>query len=800
MAQTSQQERHNPGSFKQQNKSHKHGKHKSKGQLERDTKGRVNVKILTKKSKHDIKKTERRNKAKQMRKNKRDEVLTKKRERGCQTSPPHFVVMVSLHPKLDTSTCLNLLKTCDDTTRVTENEYGMCHISIPRFKQRVVVYTPESGRLHALLDAAKVADTLLLLLPPEDEFEDYIEEWLTCLFGQGLPATVLAVPGLKTLPAKKQTEIKKYLQKRLEKRFPGQKLHSLDSSQDALLVLRQITAQKLPVIQYRQQRPNLVADSIEFEIDNAGTGTLKVSGYLRSQPLSANSLVHLPGWGDFQLSQIDARVDPCPLNPRVQKQRKNSESVEMVADDRNEYLLEKADPNKQMSLESEVIPDVMDGEQTWPTEEELAQAEEDAKKKIPKRVPKGTSEYQAAWIVDSDEEQGTEDSEDDDDDEMVMSNEEYSEEESEEGEEEELETVTNADVDEDAMYDEDMDMDEDRRMFNKIKAEKQHVMFPDEVDTPKDSNARTRFARYRGLKSFRTSAWDPKENLPADYARIFQFANFKQTKKRILRTELDEGALPGWYICIQIVNVPKQFTETHTKGRPVVIFGLLPHEQKMSVVNFVLKRCANCVKTIESKERLIFQAGFRRFSVCPIFSQHTNGNKHKFERFLPHDTAVVATVFSPIVFSPVPVLVFRQTPLGEHELVAMGSMLNVDPDRVVVKRAVLSGYAFKINKKTAVVRYMFFNREDISWFKPVELRTKWGRRGHIKEPLGTHGHMKCVFDGQLKSQDTILMNLYKRVYPKWTYNSHVSSPPLVHSYTHSSDEEESKENAYNLFD
>ena len=29
--------------------------------------------------------------------------------------------------------------------------------------------------------------------------------------------------------------------------------------------------------------------------------------------------------------------------------------------------------------------------------------------------------------------------------------------------------------------------------------------------------------------------------------------------------------------------------------------------------------------------------------------------------------------------------------------------------------------------------------------------------------------MKCIFNGQLKSQDTILMNLYKRVFPKWTY-------------------------------
>lgn len=774
---------HRPSALKQQNKKHNVLGHRSKGSLNKASKGRVSVKTISKKPNRQLSKEQRRNQTKQIRIVKREQTIALKRSLGTSGNPPFLVTVIPLSPNINPRKVLTALTTCDPTATTTTSSQGITHISCPRFKQRYSFVVPPVNDLYGVLDSVKVSDTVLFIWPGDEDLADPAELLLSCILAQGLPAPIHVISSLEDVAQKKRQRAKQNTIKEIEVRFPGPlKLHSLDRDQDAFLVLRQIGTQKQRPIFFRDNRPHIMAEKVEF-VGEGSTGVLKVYGYVRGKPLSANGLIHVPGWGEYQMSHIDIAGDPHP----VERNRNMKSTAEGEV-----HLFEEADPQHQESLISTNEVDPMEGEQTWPTEEELKEAESQTLAKTKTRlVPKGTSAYQAAWILDDDEqgESDDEDSDNSDEEEDMMDDsmapvdnvsQDGNEYEDEEDEEYESMTVTDAG---DYNYDEKVDYKEEMDALEKMQAARDDMLFPDEMDTPQDTSARVRFQKFRGLQSFRTSTWDYNENLPVDYSRIFQFQNFFHTKKRILKEER-EGALPGWYVIVHIKDVPRfLYNSQLTSQSPLVLFGLLPHEQKMSVVNIVIKSHSNGhYRAIRSKERLIFHIGFRRYANQPIFSEHSTGNKHKFARFFHPGSTVVATMFAPVTFPPASVLVFRERPDGAQDLVATGSMLSVDPRRMVIKRAVLSGHPFKVNRKTAVVRFMFFNREDVVWFKPVELRTKWGRRGHIKEPLGTHGHMKCYFDGQLKSQDTVLLNLYKRMFPKWTFDPCAPRPPPLYTF------------------
>ena len=65
------------------------------------------------------------------------------------------------------------------------------------------------------------------------------------------------------------------------------------------------------------------------------------------------------------------------------------------------------------------------------------------------------------------------------------------------------------------------------------------------------------------------------------------------------------------------------------------------------------------------------------------------------------------------------------------DIAATGIIMNPDPMKIILKRIILTGYPLKCHKNRATVRYMFFNPEDIKYFRPVELYTQSGLRVSI---------------------------------------------------------------------
>lgn len=211
-------------------------------------------------------------------------------------------------------------------------------------------------------------------------------------------------------------------------------------------------------------------------------------------------------------------------------------------------------------LASTNVPDDEDlllGEQTWPTEEEMASAPGAAARHaemlppaLPgttprrlKKVPKGTSTYQAAWIIDEDSGEDEDWEEEEDMEEMEGST-----------RDEEESVIMESGIDDTATISErpfaDFTPEQEALQLaayladqarERSKQSREDMDFPDEIDTPLHITARERFARYRGLKSFRTSPWDPYEDLPIEYSRCFMFEDFRRMGRKMELKVLREG-------------------------------------------------------------------------------------------------------------------------------------------------------------------------------------------------------------------------------------------------------------------
>jgi pre-rRNA-processing protein TSR1 len=258
-----------------------------------------------------------------------------------------------------------------------------------------------------------------------------------------------------------------------------------------------------------------------------------------------HDLVHLPALGACKVARVTAETDRSVTTSAVDA----GASRDLLG---GGTVVAVPRPDLQQSLDSEVPLDPLAGEQTWPSDEEIAESRamsgsggaageafapppEPAARLV--RVPKGTSSYQASWIVDvvdfegdaaaeadgagradggSDAEmndgEDDEDDEDDDDDDAADADSDDDgsgggggatgqhrkdalEEVSDDGEEGEYDEVDPEDKERDRAkhYDAEMDVEEERAALEA--SAREDTEFPDEVETPRDVPAKIRFQK-----------------------------------------------------------------------------------------------------------------------------------------------------------------------------------------------------------------------------------------------------------------------------------------------------------------
>lgn len=710
---------------------------------------------------------------------------------------PRNVVVIPLCSDGDARAAIKQLNSGVDVEAEIE---GTCvRVGIDRFKQKLQ-YIPMQRDLQACMDAARVADFVVLVLSADEEVDDVGELILRSVESQGLATMFTVIQGLNKIePAKQRLLVVASLKSYITHFHPDQeKLYSLDNHQECSNLMRSLCNTTPKGIRWRDERSWMLVEEVKFPGDESGSTVL--TGVVRGKGLKADRLVQVGDWGTFQIEKITS----APLPVQRKKRAEDTMAVdETSAEETLDVPGEDCDDLDELAPEGAAVEDEDDEEM----DEDVATTMTGATRKgvllddhhyfsddetnmpsQPRKLPRGTSSYQAAWYLEGDE---ISDSGSDLED-YEMEDAEERQARPEDGEE----GYAGPEPTEGAPSEyprsekfEQPDELEDARDLEAFRAQKHDearddLEFPDEIELHPNVAARERLLRYRGLKSLRTSPWNQEEDRdhePEDWRRLLQIPHYQGSRVKAAREALVGGVVPGTRVHVYLKSVPSTMRDSYDPTKPVTLFSLLRHENKRTVCNVLINLSSDYEHSIKAKEEIIMQLGPRRYIIHPLFSTggNTPNDVHKYCRYLHPGQSAVATFLGPVTWGSVPALFFKRTVPDSDDgsvsssssslplsLVGTGTSLPPSTNRVIAKRIILTGHPYHIHKKLVTIRYMFFSREDVEWFKALPLWTKRGRTGYIKEALGTHGYLKATFDGKINPQDSIGVSLYKRVWPR----------------------------------
>ena len=199
--------------------------------------------------------------------------------------------------------------------------------SAERFKTSLQFVPLRYGDIYSALDVCRVADYVAFVLSSKVEVDKCGDSLLRTLQAQGLPGVVTTLHPDTSLDPKSRAGVLRSLLSFIQYFVPSQtRVYDMHSPSDRLNALRSLCEGKPSDVRWRENRSYMLGEEVTWS-----EGVLRVTGYVRGSQLCPDRLVHIPGYGDYQIQCVSVtsasiilgavqnplldHVDPHPLLP-----------------------------------------------------------------------------------------------------------------------------------------------------------------------------------------------------------------------------------------------------------------------------------------------------------------------------------------------------------------------------------------------------------------------------------------------------------------------------------------------------
>ncbi|PAV61468.1 hypothetical protein WR25_11316 [Diploscapter pachys] len=218
-------------------------------------------------------------------------------------------------------------------------------VTVVSGKQRRLQFIEVNNNINDMIDIAKVADLILLLVDASYGFEMETFEFLNICQVHGMPRIMGILNHLDQLDGiSKVNKTKKILKHRFwTELYQGSKLfylsglvHGYYKKNELHNLLRFISVMKFRPMVWKDAHPYILCDRFEeitdpeeLRKDPKIDRSICLYGWVHGAHLKNHSFVHIPGVGDVKIKEVTTLPDPCPL-PDKQKRRALNEKEKLI--------------------------------------------------------------------------------------------------------------------------------------------------------------------------------------------------------------------------------------------------------------------------------------------------------------------------------------------------------------------------------------------------------------------------------------------------------------------------------------